>query len=43
MWLWMWAVEKGWKNFEQFDRKSPKYLEIWLVRNTDIKSDFDEN
>lgn len=32
-WLWNWAVGRGWKNFEKYDRKTLGLLEYAVRRN----------
>lgn len=37
-----WALGRGWKNFDEHNRKGPDYLELIVGRNVDVKSTADE-
>lgn len=35
-WFWYWKMGRGWKNFEQNNRKHPYFFEWTVSRNMDV-------
>lgn len=40
-WLWIWVIDRGWKNFEAYDRKNTQ-IALQRLRNMVVRGDSGE-